>query len=159
MKESKPSQESPSQGINKFLKEIICDRSDQETGISKSFEGKKIPKISQEEYIERLRLYMKFEESSLILSIVYLDRFCTEKGVKITARNFHRLFLISLVTAIKYSEDLNYSNLIYSKIGGVKLTQFNEMECEFLNGLNWKLFVGEEEFTSFQYNLYNKCPY
>jgi hypothetical protein len=48
------------------------------------------PKISLKEYIERLIKYTKLEESSLILSLIYLDKLTSTTNVVICRNNLHK---------------------------------------------------------------------
>lgn len=115
--------------------------------ISKS---KKIPKISIIDFYDRLVHYTKLEESTLILSLMYLDRICEIGHIKLSTYNIHRLILCSIITAIKYQEDDICSDIYYSKVGGVSLDELSKIEEEFLKRIKYTLFVKEEDFTKYQ---------
>ena len=118
-----------------------------EANLSNHFTSKKTPKISVEDYIIRLEKYLKFDKSSLILSMIYLDRFCELNNFAIKQNNFHRLFLTCLIIAIKYNEDIHYDNTFNAKIGGVSLQQLNCQERTFLMCINFSLYVDESLFN------------
>ena len=114
-----------------------------EEKIFKHFSCKKIPKISIEDYIIRMQKYLNFDQSTLMLSLIYLDRFCEINSFILKLNNFHRLFLISLIIAIKYNEDIHYENTFFAKIGGIPLEELNSIESMFLKYINFSLYVND----------------
>ena len=143
--------------VAKLILEIIdINKEMTNTSIHESqFSGKKIPKISIELYIDRLKRYFNFEDNTLILTLIYLDRFCEFNSIKLKINNFHRLFLICLLVAIKYNEDLYYPNSFYAKIGGITLTDLNCMEENYLDLIEYSVFVEEELFNKYSKYLQN----
>ena len=73
----------------------------------------------------------------------------------LTNYNIHRILFISILTAIKYNEDSVYSNKYYSEVAGVSLKELNLMENSFIELLDFKLFVTEEEFKKYSFYLEN----
>jgi hypothetical protein len=116
------------------------------------FSSKKIPKISISEYIQRIIEYTEIENSSLIMSLIYLDRIC-KKDIMITELNIHRFLLMSLIISIKINEDIIYDNNYYSKVAGISIKEFNQLESEFLKLINFKLYISEEEFLKYKFYL------
>ena len=116
------------------------------------FSSKKIPKISISEYIQRIIEYTEIENSSLIMSLIYLDRIC-KKDIMITEHNIHLFLLMSLIISIKINEDLIYDNNYYSKVAGISIKEFNQLESEFLKLINFKLYISEEEFLKYKFYL------
>jgi hypothetical protein len=57
--------------------------------------------------------------------------------------------LASLVLAIKYNEDIYYSNKFYAKVGGVSNEVLNNIEIEFLKLIDFSLFIDEEIFHEY----------
>lgn len=117
------------------------------------YEGKRIPKINPNDYLDRLITYTKPEKSTLVLTVVYLDKYCNAQKISITYRNFHRLILTALTLALKFCEDLIFNNLFYGKIGGVTTAQLNSMEMDFLKTMNWELYVSDLVFNCYQNKL------
>ena len=114
------------------------------------FTAKKITKISIKKYIKRLNKYFNFEISTLILALIYIDKICETNNIKIKFENFHRIFLISLIIAIKYLEDLHYSNDFYANIGGITLNELNELEVYFLKKIDFCLFIHQNLFVKYK---------
>ncbi len=120
------------------------------------FNCEKIPKIGLLEYLHRLNKYCEIERSTLICTLIYLDRFI-KNFINITENNIHRILLMSLITSIKYNEDVIFDNLDFSKIAGLNLKEFNKIESEFLKILNFKLYIHEKEFQLYNKYLENYC--
>ena len=64
---------------------------------------------------------------------------------------------MSLITSIKYNEDIIFDNSDFSKISGLNLKEFNKIEYEFLKILNFKLYIHEKEFQEYNKYLENYC--
>lgn len=103
---------------------------------AEEFQGKKIkelksdyfrsdivPKISLMDFLCRLRNYLNCENSTFILSLIYIDKLTSDKANKIilNGNNVHKLFLTSLLLAIKFNEDDFFNNEIYAKVAGVEI--------------------------------------
>jgi hypothetical protein len=62
--------------------------------IKSGFTSKKPPAITIEAYLERILKYSHIEESTLILSLIYIDRVCDINNIQMTNFNIHRYYLI-----------------------------------------------------------------
>ena len=116
------------------------------------FNCKKKPKIEIKDYIKRIIQYTGIESSSLIISLIYLDRICLN-DILITEYNIHRFLLMSLIISIKYNEDLIFDNKYYSEVAGVSIKEFNSLESEFLTIINFDLYIPDEEFFKYKFYL------
>jgi len=114
----------------------------------KIFDLKKIPNITLEEYIVRIMNYSECEINTIICSLIYIDRLCV-KGIKITQTNIYKILFTSILTSIKYNEDLFYNNSFYSQIAGVKTKELIKMEYNFCVLLGFDFFIGEKEFNNY----------
>ena len=119
------------------------------------FTSKSIPAISLLDYLQRIKKYAKAEESTFVVSLIYIDRVCKNKKVSLNEFNVHKLILASTVVAIKYNEDKFYSNKYYAKIGGVTLEEMNTLESGFINCIDFYLFVDSKVFEMYERNLIN----
>ena len=114
-----------------------------------------IPYVSYEEiddintYLERLQNYLKLEESTLLIGLIYIDRFCSNTGISITPFNVYKLIFTSLFEAAKYNEDKNSAAKFYSLVGGISAKEIPTLEWNFLYYLGFELYISEET-----YNLY-----
>ena len=114
------------------------------------FTSKFPPKISIGDFVKKIIKFIKTSESTFILALIYLDRFCKLNDYILTDYNTHRLFLTSLLIAKKYNEDNFYSNLFFSKVCGIKLKDLNIMEYNFLVDISFNLYVKNSITTKFR---------
>jgi len=54
------------------------------------FNSKKAPPISLLDYLDRIIKYTKLEESTLLIALLYIDRFCELSDLKLSELNVHR---------------------------------------------------------------------
>jgi hypothetical protein len=118
------------------------------------FNSKKPPSISIQQYIERIVKYSKMEDSTLIITLIYIDRLCDMSQLHLNDFNIHRIILATVLIAIKYNEDDYFSNDYYAKVGGISLQEINTLEYECVKLMNHRLFVDEEFYK--KYELYLK---
>ena len=117
------------------------------------FSSSSIPKISILEYLNRIAKYTKIEDSTLILSIIYLDSIA--QNIYITEYNIHTILLISIIIAIKMNEDLIFTNDYYAKVAGIPLKKLNKLEHEFLNMNKFTLYVDKGLFDKYEKTIKN----
>lgn len=111
--------------------------------------------ITIQSFIERLCKFTHCEECSLIISLIYIDRICEKVNLILTKKNIHRLFLICLISSIKYNEDECYLNSYYGKIGGLSLNEFNTLEYELLKLIDFDLHVDITVYEQYRRYLNN----
>ena len=121
-------------------------------GIIKPFLSKKVPAITIKNYLERLIKYTKIESTTLVLILIFIDRVCDINKIRLNYFNIHKLIIASMLVSIKYNEDDYFSNEFYAKVGGIRMTDMNKLEYEFLSLIEFNLFVNEEVFN--KYNTY-----
>ena len=119
----------------------------------KSFTCENIPSISIKDYLLRLSKHAKVNESTIILILIYIDRLCHMNQFILTYYNIHKLILSAFILAIKYNEEIYYSMIYYSKIGGVSVTELNNLEFEFFILIRFKLFVQTTLFEKYYNDL------
>ena len=119
----------------------------------KSFTNKNIPSISIKDYIFRLSKHAKVNESTIILILIYIDRICNINHFFLTYYNIHKMILAAFILAIKYNEEIYYSMIFYSKLGGVPLSELKNLESEFLILITYKLFVETKLFDKYYNDL------
>jgi hypothetical protein len=114
------------------------------------FNLKQIPKICVGDFIYRITYYSKIEDSTLISGLILLDRYCKKQKIILTIFNVHRLISISIIVAIKLLEDKYFTNKYYSKICGIDLSLFNQLEYEFICGLKFNLCIEKNFYYKYQ---------
>ena len=106
------------------------------------------PPISIEDYINRIYNGMKMNISTLIMSIIYIDRFCETNGYVLSLNNIHRILLAACLLSIKFNEDFNMNTQYYANVAGVQVNDLNNLECYLYVKLKFSLFV--------EYDFYQK---
>ena len=119
----------------------------------KSFTNKNIPSINIKDYLLRLSKHAKVNESTIILILIYIDRICNMNHFILTYFNIHKLILAAFILAIKYNEENYYHMIYYSKIGGVSLSELNNLESEYLILIGYKLFVNTQLYDKYYNDL------
>lgn len=117
------------------------------------FSSKALPKISLSDYLHRIIKYTKVEESTVIMALIYIDRLCRKRKIMLTEYNVYRILFGSILASLKFNEDKFYSNIFYAKIGGVEVSQLNQLEYEFLIGINFDLFVDTKMYQKYEMTL------
>ena len=113
------------------------------------FNAKSVPKISIYDYLKRIQTYSYIEKSTLIISLIYIDRICQISHLTLTYYNIHRILFAAIIIAIKYNEDSFYDNKYYSEIAGVDLKELNIMENTFVEMCHFKLYIADEIFEKY----------
>ena len=108
------------------IKEIIKKQS------KMVFSSNSIPNISICDYLLRIQTYSFIEKSTLILSLIYIDRLCQHCKLTLTFYNIHRVLFGAILIAIKYNEDKFYDNKYYSDIAGVDLKELKSIKYKFV---------------------------
>ena len=142
--------------ISDLLKNI-CEENKkkkiQKSFLIKSFINKNIPSISIKDYLIRLTNYSKINESTIIIVLIYIDRITKLNHFLLTYNNIHKLILAAFILAIKYNEDIYYSMSIYSKIGGVTLSELNKLELEYIKLIGFDLFIQQKLYDKYYNDL------
>ena len=114
------------------------------------FSARYIPDISIIDYLNRIQIYSNLEKSTLIISLIYIDRFCELSKTILTYYNIHRILFASILIAIKYNEDNFYDNNFYSEIAGIKLEELNMIEKKFISMCNFQFFISVDIFENYK---------
>ena len=145
------------ESISSTLEKLIEETSKKYYGIKKVnptsiFNSTIPPQISVFNYLTRIAKYTNVEQSTLIISIIYIDRLC-QKNYFINEHNIHKLLFTSILIAIKYQEDDYYKLHYYAQIAGVSLKDLIKMERDFLSLLDFSLFINEDLFEKYKNGL------
>mmetsp|Transcript_48485 Transcript_48485/g.97873 ORF Transcript_48485/g.97873 Transcript_48485/m.97873 type:complete len:233 (-) Transcript_48485:162-860(-) len=116
------------------------------------FDSSAIPPITISRYLMRLSASFRCSDATFIAALIIVDRLleCPGGRLPLTMRNVHRVFLASLVVAVKYHEDRVYSNSHYAKAGGVHLREVNRLERVLLVTLDFDLRIEPEQFRTYE---------
>ena len=119
------------------------------------FSANTVPNISIKDYLTRIQTYSNIEKSTMILSLIYIDRICEIADLTLTYFNIHRILFAAVLMAIKYNEDNFYDNKFYSEIAGVKLKELKMIEYTFLDLIDFQMFIDDETYEKYQQYLEN----
>ena len=119
------------------------------------FSANLVPNISIEDYLLRIQTYTNMEKSTLIISLIFIDRLCHIADVTLTYFNIHRILFTAVLISIKYNEDSFYENNYYADIAGVKLKELKLLEYTFISMVDFKLYVSNEIYEKYQNFLDN----
>lgn len=113
------------------------------------FHSSAVPPVGIDRYLARLASTFRCSEATFVAALILADRLLAYDGgrLPLTALNVHRVFLASLVAAVKFNEDRVYSNAHYAKAGGVHVKEVNRLERVLLSTLDFNLRVTAEEYA------------
>ena len=114
------------------------------------FSANTIPNITIKDYLMRIQNYSEVEKSTLILSLILIDRMCRKSGILLTHYNIHRILFSSLLVSIKYNEDSYFDNNFYSQIAGVKPNELKLLEYSFLEYNDFNIYVKDDEYKQYE---------
>lgn len=143
--------------ITQTLEKLIDKNSSLSSRCSryKIFNNKTLPEISIHDYIERIYKYTEISISTLIISLIYTDRFCDNTNILLTNYNIHRVIFCAVLASIKFNEDNVFSLKFYAEVAGVKLEELRNLEEAFFNGTKGSLYVDVKEYEMYHRYLKN----
>ena len=108
-----------------------------------------IPKISLNEYIRNLVKQTNMEISTLILAVIYIDRFCYINHYTITRNNIIRILLTTCLLSLKFNQDNIITNEAYSKIACVSMKDLQILEIHMYFKLKFSLMVQDSLYKKY----------
>merc|ERR1719431_449468 len=88
--------------------------------------------------------------NSLVLALLYLDRLRKRNPDYLNTVSSADLFLVSLLVASKFLHDDGEEDEVFNDewatSGGVDTKELNKLELGFLSALDWRIYVGNDEF-------------
>ncbi|KAG5684362.1 hypothetical protein PVAND_013597 [Polypedilum vanderplanki] len=86
---------------------------------------------------------------SLILSLIYLERLIKADPNYVRLVSPSELFLVTLMVSAKFYSDYDESDVFAANFayeGEISLERLKQLEISFLNAIEWKIFVSQNEF-------------
>ena len=114
------------------------------------FFSTEVPEISVLDYLYRIQNFSDAEDNTFILALIYIDKICETASIILSENNIHRILFMSILTAIKYNEDLYYDNEYYAKIAGISTKELKKMELEYLKLIKFELYVNKSKFDKYK---------
>jgi hypothetical protein len=119
----------------------------QRLNMARKFFSKTVPKISLEDYVNRIQQFCPLSTGVWLAAGSYMFRLCVvDRIVPLTHRTMHRLVLASLVTAMKALEDHRWPQARFAGVGGVDQAALSRLELcvEFLLSFDVQVFTPEK---------------
>lgn len=135
--------------ISTILTEISGQNSNIEFNPDDPFSKITPSDVKLQYFFGRIKKYAQIEKSTLILILIYADRMCTTSGIILNPYNIHRIILGCLLLAIKYNEDVYFTNEHYAKVGGISLEELNHLENFSFQFLNYNLYVSDDLYQKY----------
>ena len=142
--------------INELLKIVanIIERVINENSVQNHvsiYNASKTPKMSILDYLIRIVTYSQATKSTVLCTLILLDRFFENNNEEIlTLLNSFKFLGTSLLLASKFNEDVTLSNEDFAKVIGVQLSELNNLENNFIHTLNFDLMISTETFHDYQ---------
>ena len=68
-------------------------------------------------------------------------------------KNINKIFYICLMITQKYYEDNSFNNKTFAELVGIDCDELLDMEMEFMNMIDFKLFIKEEDFEKYKQKI------
>jgi hypothetical protein len=107
----------------------------------------RVPDISMDAYVQRLALHTRCSEMALITAVILVCRLFETGVASGNELTTHRVFLVALRVATKCYDDEYYNNRWFADTGGIeRISDFNTLESEFLQDINYATYVSIEQY-------------
>lgn len=83
----------------------------------------------------------------VLSALIYIDRYAMSRAI--TRTSIHAILFTSCLIALKYFEEHAVKRSYYAYLLGVKIDSLNEMENSFLEAIDYRLFISENEFNQY----------
>ena len=114
------------------------------------FSAHSIPNISIKDYLIRIQNYSQMEKSTLILSLILIDKMCKKSNIALTIYNIHRILFSSVLISIKYNEDSYFDNTFYAQIAGIKPNELKLLEYKFLEFNDFNVYTNDYDYEQYE---------
>ncbi|KAF9971458.1 hypothetical protein BGZ65_010415 [Modicella reniformis] len=96
----------------------------------------------------------QLSSSVILLSLKYIQKLLKNNpSIHGQQGSEFRLFTVSLMLANKFLDDNTFTNKTWSEVTGISVKEINVMEMEFLNQVQFSLFVSEAEYLDWLHSL------
>ncbi|WBW71880.1 cyclin pho85 family Psl1 [Schizosaccharomyces osmophilus] len=115
------------------------------------FSAKNIPSISIYSYLHRILKYCPATNDVFLSLVIYLDRVVRNFNFSflINSYNIHRFLIAGFTAGSKFFSDIFYTNIRYSKVGGIPVQELNHLELNFFLFNEFNLFITLEDLQSY----------
>ncbi|KAL1740195.1 hypothetical protein HDZ31DRAFT_2633, partial [Schizophyllum fasciatum] len=100
------------------------------------------------QFMQKMLETTQVSHSVIVLSLFYIRRLRIKSRTLAQAGSEFRIAVAGLMMANKFLDDNTYTNKTWADVSAMTLDQVNRMEREFLEGVDYNLYVDQREFES-----------
>ena len=93
--------------------------------------------------------YSKMDISTLIISIIYIDRFIHKNKYVLSPNNIYRILLSACLLSLKFNQDISVNYKEYADIASVTVEDLQNLESYMYFKLHFSLFVKYDLYKSY----------
>lgn len=112
-------------------------------------EDSKIPDISIYNFIFDIYSYLNLEISSIVLSLISINRLMDHTKDQLSKNNFYKLFITSCLLNSKLNEEPLYDYDFYATAGKIDKNELIFLEKVYFQMIDYKLFVNDEVYRRY----------
>lgn len=122
--------------------------------VSDSFDASHNSAASTLDFVTRVVENTSASACVFVTALIYMQRLGDwSPQYATTVKNLQNVFLAAVVLAIKFHDDLFYSNSYYASLGGISVEELNKNELLFLSAIDYKLYVSDTEFVFAEHTI------
>jgi len=92
--------------------------------------------------------------SCFIIALIYIDRIIqNHTDFVLNSLSVHRMLITSVMLATKFFDDETFNNQYYARVGGLQITELNQLEEKFLFLIDFSLTIQAEVFERYRCEL------
>ncbi|GAB1193183.1 hypothetical protein APSETT444_002386 [Aspergillus pseudonomiae] len=146
--------------ISSMLMELIRfnDKIPLHQGRLTRFHSRSPPRISVNDYLQRLTTHATLSPPILLSMVYYIDRLCAlYPAFTVSSLTIHRFLIASATVASKGLSDSFWTNKTYARVGGISMTELALLELEFLFRVEWRIVPQPEVLEDYYQSLVERC--
>ncbi|KAJ5092733.1 hypothetical protein N7456_008594 [Penicillium angulare] len=146
--------------ISSMLMELIRfnDKIPLHQGRLTRFHSRSPPRISVQDYLQRLTTHATLSPPILLSMVYYIDRLCAlYPAFTVSSLTIHRFLISSATVASKGLSDSFWTNKTYSRVGGISMNELAMLELEFLFRVQWRIVPQPEVLVDYYQSLVERC--
>ncbi|KAM5441091.1 Pho80p cyclin [Microsporum ferrugineum] len=122
------------------------------------FHSRSPPRISVQDYLQRLTTHATLSPPILLSMVYYIDRLCAlYPAFTISSLTVHRFLISSATVASKGLSDSFWTNKTYARVGGISVEELALLELEFLWRVEWRIVPQPEVLVDYYLSLVERC--
>ncbi|KAF9444136.1 hypothetical protein P691DRAFT_361034 [Macrolepiota fuliginosa MF-IS2] len=99
-------------------------------------------------FLQKILETTQVSQSVIVLSLHYIYKFKEKTSLGGPSGSELRIAVAGLMMANKFLDDNTYTNKTWSEVSGIELKAINDMEQEFLRGVDYNLYVDKATYEA-----------